>query len=324
MQPTPRDAVRRVLTTAGITGAALTLTAAAAVPAFACHGGQTDDSSSHQQANKTKHGSDKSTANDDGHNPPGNNGTVFIHQVAGDSHPHNQPHVTCTFFVSLFGFDKGQALSASFAGQAPTGKGIALPVTDGTPTSTTSTTDAGGAGHDFDGDLGPFTATSLDVADKLGAPAKQGWHIKLTVSTGQGGGHKYKVFWLAPCAQSTPTSPTGPSVGGTETGGTETGGVQTGGTQSGSTTGGATIEGSTVTAQPATGTTTGGAQVLGEHLTRTAPGAQVLGSSTTRATSLPFTGTEIGLMSAAGAAAIGGGVALTVAGRRRRRMAAVR
>src|SRR3954447_17728702 len=35
----PADAVKRVLTAAGITGAALTLSAAAALPAFAGHGG---------------------------------------------------------------------------------------------------------------------------------------------------------------------------------------------------------------------------------------------------------------------------------------------
>ena len=39
MEASPADAVRRVLTTAGITGAALTLSAAAALPALACHGG---------------------------------------------------------------------------------------------------------------------------------------------------------------------------------------------------------------------------------------------------------------------------------------------
>ena len=311
MQPTPRDAVRRVLTTAGVAGATLTLTAAAAVPAL---GG------SHPAGNEAN--SHSSSGDTDGHNPPGNNGTVFIHQVVGDDHPHNQPHVTCSFFVSLFGFDKTQSLSASFAGQAPTGKGIALPVTDGTPTSTTSTDDAGGTGNDFDGDLGPFTASNLDLANKLGAPAKQGWHIKLTVSTGQGGGHKYKVFWLAPCAKSTPTAPTtGPTVGGTDTNAT------------GSTTGGATVEGSALTAQPgsttasnttAGGATTAGAHVLGEHLTRSAPDAHVLGTTATRDASLPFTGTEIGLMSAAGAATLGGGVALTLAGRRRRRTVAAR
>src|SRR3954449_9874859 len=56
------DAVRRVLTTAGVTGAALTLSAAAAPPAFACHGGGSkgDDSkqsaqSSHQSKGQESH-----------------------------------------------------------------------------------------------------------------------------------------------------------------------------------------------------------------------------------------------------------------------------
>ena len=204
------DAVRRVLTTAGITGAAFTLSAAAALPAFACHGGgKGDDSkqsstqssqstqSSHQskgsgeskdseshdtQATKTSSdsgdkgksdedksdksksgedkgdngGSDKSQGanGDEGHNPPGNNGTVKIHQTAGDSSPHNQPHVTCSFYVSFFGFDKNQTLNIAFAGQAPTGKDTPIAITDASKRSLTSTTDAGGAGNDYDGDQG--------------------------------------------------------------------------------------------------------------------------------------------------------------------------
>src|SRR3954463_16033010 len=51
------DAVRRVLTTAGITGAALTLSAAAALPAFACHGGGNGDDSkqSSSQSSQSSH-----------------------------------------------------------------------------------------------------------------------------------------------------------------------------------------------------------------------------------------------------------------------------
>jgi len=52
--------------------------------------------------------------------PRGNNGTVFIHDVAGDNRPHNVPHVGCTFYVDFFGFDSDQVLSTSFVGQAPT------------------------------------------------------------------------------------------------------------------------------------------------------------------------------------------------------------
>jgi len=300
MQASSVDAVRRILVTAGVVGSALTLSAAAALPALA----------------SGQHGNSGT-----GHNPPGNNGTVFIHQAAGDSHPHNQPHVTCTFYVSLFGYDKGQSLSVSFAGQAPTGKDVQLPVTDGTPTTLTSSTDAGGAGQDYDGDLGAFGATNLDVANKLGAPAKQGWHITLTVDTGQGGGHKYKVFWLAPCASTAGTVGTGS----TTTPGTSTTSTPTGTTPgtTGATSGGATVAGTSTSAvTPTSGRPASSVQVLGERITRRPAGnTQVLGTSATRTTSLPFTGAEIGLMSAAGLAGLGGGAALLVAGRRRRRAA---
>ena len=302
MPASPRGAVRRILSTAAITGAALTVSAVAALPALG--------DSPHSQ----------------GSDPAGNNGTVFIHQVAKDSHPHNQPHVTCDFFVSFFGFDNQQSLSISFTGQAPTGKDKALTVNDKTPTTLTSTTPAGGAGNDYDGDLGPFGDNNLGIASTLGAPAHEGWHIKLTVDTGQGGGNKYKVFWLQPCNNG---SVAGASTSNTQTPANVQGSNVQGSNQSaGTLTGGAQVEGESAMAPQAasktgvqSGSTTGGAQVLGEHFTRKAgpAGAQVLGESATRAGSLPFTGAEIGLMSAAGLALLGGGSALALSARRRRR-----
>ena len=157
MQPNSADALKRVLTLAGVTGAALTLSAAVAMPALAGHGHGDDDgdqssassqsqsahddgqgqanqsSDNHAKAgdnrakggdNDAKGGAGKAKGGDngqggnsaDGHNPPGNNGTVKIHQTAGDSSPHNQPHVTCSFYVSFFGFDKNQTMKISFTG----------------------------------------------------------------------------------------------------------------------------------------------------------------------------------------------------------------
>jgi len=312
MPATSRDAVSRVLSTAAITGAALILSTAAALPAL----GDAPSDHGTQHGNSSQHASNQQGSTSD---PNGNNGTVFIHQVKGDSHPHNQPHVTCSFYVSFFGFDSAQSLTASFAGQAPTGKDTQLTVNDGTPTQLTSNTPAGGAGNDYDGDLGPFSADNLGVASALGSPAHQGWHIKLTVDTGQGGGHKYKVFWLQPCASAQTSSAAASNAQ----------------QATGSTTGGAQVLGSAAT-KPSTaqnsaaqnaatqsGSATGGAQVLGEKQTRTSPnGAQVLGESQSRAGSLPFTGAEIGLMSAAGLAAMAGGAALTAVARRRRHLAA--
>src|SRR5439155_3845704 len=105
------------------------------------------------------------------------------------------------------------------------------------------------------------TAEELSV---LGDPHPiQGFHVKLTVNTGENtpGGHKYKVFWIQPCT-TTPGTVTGGGGGGGG-GGTETGG---------------------------TGTNTGGpTTVLGERVTRSpskTPAktpANVLGTSATRA-----------------------------------------
>src|SRR3954463_14891243 len=128
------------------------------------------------------------------HNPRGNNGTVFIHDVAGDNRPHNVPHVGCTFYVDFFGFDSDQVLTTTFAGQAPTGAGTPLP--SGDWTGAMPQDGASGAGRDFDAEQ----AFSLDLA-ALGAPqAKQGYHVKLTVLTGEPGGVKHKVFWVNGCS----------------------------------------------------------------------------------------------------------------------------
>lgn len=369
------DAVRSTLATVGIAGAALALTAAAAVPAFAAGpggatgqqsrsehahsqsgtqhkdsddgstdatdtdqsqaAGQQDDadeqqpqgsqptadhgqSTSHahqttgQSSTHSSPGSAPSTGGANtatGHNPPGNNGTVKIHDDANDPTHANQPHVSCDFYVDVWGFDAAQSLTLSFAGQAPTGPGVPLTLT---PTSGSnpmvSTTDAGG-GNDFDGETG-FAPTAADLA-ALGTPhPQQGYHVKLTVDTGQpvqsGGGHKYKVFWLQPCPAA-PTTPT--QVGGvSENGGTTpTGPV----TETGNATGvGGLSSGGTVSAATPP-------RVLGERLTRgTTPAAAAPAAATSGA--LPFTGSEIAAVAAAGAVALGAGAALTVAGRRRR------
>lgn len=313
--PTERpsnDSTRRRIATMGLAGATLAISAVVGTPAFA---------DSHGSAHSGGHGASETKS---GHNPPGNNGTVFIHDVAGDHSPHNVPHVSCNFYVDFFGFDKDQSVTVSFAGQAPTGAGTQL---GGTWTGVVSTTDAGGAGNDFDDELA-FTADQLGVSS-LGAPAHQGYHVKMTVATNEPGGKKSKVFWIAPCTS-------GGSTGGTSggTGGTSGGTGAVGGT--GETTGGASGAGGVSGTGTVAGGTSGGATVLGTTATKTtsgtgasgasgAPGARVLGEHFTRGASssgvagLPFTGAEIGLMSAAGLGALGAGGALAVAGRRRRR-----
>jgi hypothetical protein len=327
-QPT-RDSAR-VLTGAGVATAALLLAAAAAVPAFADEHGQSDaphgnhygqskdhsssaDSASKAHTNNGKSGSPDAATNDStgsDEDPAGNNGTVKIHDDYGDLAHHNVPHVDCDFAVAFWGFDANQTLDVSFAGQAPTGKDIPLTVT-GAPTSITSP-DAAGGGQDYDNEL-QFSADQLNL-DSLDAPhPQQGYHIKLTVNTYEPGGHKYKVFWLQPCAapaeNGTVVAPASESadtdedsvVGQTSaTGETSSAGESSGGALAPA----ATSAGNGV---PTT--------VLGRHLTR---GSQPAAGAAPSAASLPFTGLELGGLAAAAALALGGGAALTVAGRRRR------
>lgn len=281
----------------------------------------------HGKASAASHAHPASQAGTAGHNPPGNNGTVFIHQVAGDAHPHNQPHVACSFYVALFDFDSNQPLTLSLTGQAPTGAGTPVTV-NGQQSLTETAPDNGatGAGHGYDGDFGSmgFTASNLDLS-ALGAPAKQGYHLRLTIGTGQGGGSKTKVFWFAPCTgqSSTPTAANSSSTSGSQNNGTTAG----------------TAEATRAThragsSKPATAGTT---RVLGEHWSRTAThtggtlGTGVRAAAATRpgtvtgrteassAAALPFTGADVAAMVAAGVIAIGGGGGLLLLGRRRRR-----
>ena len=203
MQPdNDTQQVRRVLARAGITAAALTLALGAAAPAAFAHdgsGGSSGDHGSqgdaHSQAGDHGGSGGSAGGSDSGHNPPGNNGTVKIHDVAGDPSHHNVPHVDCDFWVPMWGFDAGQDMTVSFAGQAPTGKDTPVTFTALNGNTLTSPDDAGG-GNDFDGELG-FTTTAESLQSQLGDPQpEQGYHVKMTVATGAPGGFKYKVFWI--------------------------------------------------------------------------------------------------------------------------------
>ena len=217
-----------------------------------------------------------------GADPQGNNGTVFIHAVAGDNRPHNVPHVGCTFYVDFFGFDSDQVLSTSFVGQAPTGAGTPLP--SGDWTGTMPANGASGAGRDFDAEQ----AFTLDLA-ALGAPqAQQGYHVKLTVATGEPGGVKHKVFWISGCEQ-----PAAPAATEAAKGPTSITGLRADRTAP---------------------------QVLGLTVTRTLPAGvtRVLNVSADRTPStLPFTGAAgIGVLLAIAGTVLTAGGALVRAGRR--------
>jgi len=231
-----------------------------------------------------------------GHNPPGNNGTVKIHALPGDPGHHNVAHPGCSFVVDFWGFDAGQTLNVSFAGQAPTGAGTPLTLS-GSGTSVTSPDDAGG-GNDPDGEL-VFTPTAAELS-VLGAPAHQGYHVRLAVATGQGGGMKQKVFWISPCAPAMSTM-TPPAPTQTPTLSTDTPTVVT--------------DSDSVTALrvPVASVPRLDTARLTGSTPRVSQASPPVGS-------LPFTGANLSTLIASGVLALAAGIATTVAARRRRRL----
>ena len=120
--------------------------------------------------------------------PPGNNGTVKIHEGAGEPSPvtRNQPHV-CTFHIHAAGFDAGQVLTFEVVSWPPTGS-------RDTVLTGEITADSTGEGR----------------APVEGAYSLPNGHYKLNVDTGNGTPtqDKHKVFWVE-CPPPSPTpSPT--------------------------------------------------------------------------------------------------------------------
>lgn len=137
--------------------------------------------------------------------PRGNNGTVKIATLGDlDRIPNNTPHQSCTFTVQWYGYDKGPDVIShvAFTAQAPTGD-VTLSVTG------PSSVFVGG-----DPATGAGTATGLDgtatytLSFSGGAPAKQGYHVRLVVATPHSLGNdtKSKVFWVGPCQAPPPSS----------------------------------------------------------------------------------------------------------------------
>ena len=327
MQHSPANPVRRVVSTATITASLFALSAAAALPALADHVGnhpnrgharsvapgqsnraepgqaqagnkQAGNKGSKQARNKqtvrtrsvrpghsTKPKAADPTA---GNGPRGNNGHVFIKQSATDQSPGNQPHVSCDFAVTFFGFDRNQVLALSLDGHAPSGSGHVGDASFTVPGNVSTT------GNTFDGAV-PFASSDLDLSG-LTAQPKQGYHLRLTVATNEPGGHKYKLFWLQPCQHASSDETTQPGVA---------------------------IDTTSAAVADTSGQALGGTSVLAAHVNRpnvgiaTTAAAQAVPGAAAGAASLPFTGAEIGLMLAAGIVALGGGTALLVAGRRR-------
>jgi hypothetical protein len=138
--------------------------------------------------------------------PLGNNGTFKVDGLAYDDGMDNEPHVTCEFRLLFFGFDDQQRGTIDIGGHAPSGSGRVGGHTD----VLLSNDDAGGGPNDPD-EILYFKAADLDLAG-LTAHPKQGYHLKITVLTGEPGGVKHKVVWLAPCAGATTTATPSPEV----------------------------------------------------------------------------------------------------------------
>jgi hypothetical protein len=240
--------------------------------------------------------------------PRGNNGTFKVDGPAYDDGKGNEPHVACEFRLKLYGFDAGQTGDVTIEGQAPSGSGLVSK-----RTGVLFSDDAAGGGKDADAVI-PYAAGDLDLAG-LTAHPKQGYHLKVTLATGEPGGVKHKVFWYEPCATAPETTTPGSSPG-TSTG--TPGGAGTGaGTGAVGGTAGTVTPPQQAAAQPRTA-------VLGVRVTR--PGAaaadrmpsgpSVLGTRSTRPGGLPFTGSYAALLAAAAAALIAAGTGVLVAARR--------
>ncbi|MFK4147968.1 LPXTG cell wall anchor domain-containing protein [Streptomyces sp. NPDC004065] len=104
--------------------------------------------------------------------PPGDNGTVKIHDArTGEEARRNEPHV-CTFYLDAFGFDEVQQVSWHIEAWAPTGQPKGTTVKSGD-----ITLDAAGHGRTED----------LSLPDG---------HYKLFWNfAGEKGAAKHKVFW---------------------------------------------------------------------------------------------------------------------------------
>jgi hypothetical protein len=136
-------------------------------------------------------------------NPPGNNGTVKIDDVAFDDHPANEPHVGCLFQVDLYGFDEGDLFaSVTFEIQPPTGDEVILE----DDVFIGEDSNAGGGSQ-----AGLDASQTYDLSSILQGiepHPQQGWHVKLTINAqgSQGADVKHKVFWVASCETHPPTT----------------------------------------------------------------------------------------------------------------------
>lgn len=265
-------------------------------------------------------GADASTPNR-GHDPRGNNGTIKVDGPVWDARVDNEPHTSCAFRVTFFGFDEGQTADIMVTGVAPTVGGVLLHET-AVPTSDDA---AGGAAHDFDGATRVYTADDLGL-DAVTPHPQQGYHLKVAVDSLEApGGAKQKVLWLEPCQTEAPV--TRPEVGGFEEGaelptasrpataGTPAGSESLGGANALRAQHAAVAAPAAVRAEAAA-YREGAPRPVEQESSMVAAGAPMQQAGALP-TSLAFTGAEgLGLLALTGAAAAAAGAGLLVARRR--------
>lgn len=134
---------------------------------------------------------------------PGNNGTVKINDevVNDDGGNQNEPQLnSCTVWVRWYGYDEGARTSTvTFESQSPTTAGqLVSPVG---PQNANFTAPEPVTGNTLSSEKSYTLSFS-------GAPAAQGYHVKVTVTTDKSKGNdtKSKVFWLpSSCGPATVT-----------------------------------------------------------------------------------------------------------------------
>src|SRR4051812_611489 len=238
---------------------------------------------------------------------PGNNGTVKIDAYPldpgpgddGRGDPDNEPHVGCRFAVDFYNYDKGDFnANATFQLWPPTGQRQELATKQAFIGE-----DPPGGGRDLDATL------PVDLTSELSkfTPAKQGYHVKLTVHApyAQGADTKHKVFWIKPCASTadqtaTKTTTTVPATTTTTEATSPATTVTTTPTATAGSTSSPEVLTQELTAAPAASSAGGavpGAMVLGETLERPAPAtvgaANIDSVGASRGSVLAFTGSAI-------------------------------
>lgn len=136
--------------------------------------------------------------------PRGNNGTFKVDGPVLDTGRGNEPHVSCAFRLSFFGYDAGQLADISVTAIAPTPGGTTR--VDGLQLISTGSAKGG----EYDSS---YPATGTWDAGDLGLDPTQRQHVKVSVESFNAdgsevpGGAKSKVFWLEPCAPAAPAAP---------------------------------------------------------------------------------------------------------------------